>query len=107
MFSTFTCASELLIAGMTIGDWVALISLIASLLFGLYRIGKIMSRLSDSIDSLNKITKRINDDNNRRDRKLEDHERHLQRHDEQLIKDETVLSQVVEQIKQKRSSNND
>lgn len=106
MFPIYTASAQLLLLGMTVGDWVALLTLIGSVGYSLYRIGRIMSRLSDSIDTLNSITRRINDDNKARDEKLAEHDRHLQRHDEQLIKDEATLSHVIEQI-ENGGNNND
>lgn len=82
--------------GLTVGDWTALITLIGSVAFMIYRLGRIMARLNDSIDELNR-------QNAKRDASLDELTAHVQRHDQQFIRDEERINQLFQLTSKKES----
>ena len=82
--------------GLTVGDWTALITLIASVAIMIFRLGRIMTRLSDSIDELN-------NQNQKRDASLDELTEHVQRHDRQFIRDEERINQLFQLTSKKES----
>lgn len=82
--------------GLTVGDWTALATLIGSVAFMIYRLGRIMARLNDSIDELNR-------QNAKRDASLDELTAHVQRHDRQFIRDEERINQLFQLTSKKES----
>lgn len=82
--------------GLTVGDWAALITLIGSVAFMIYKLGRIMARLNDSIDELNR-------QNAKRDASLDELTTHVQRHDQQFIRDEERINQLFQLTSKKES----
>lgn len=82
--------------GLTVGDWTALATLIGSVAFMIYRLGRIMARLNDSIDELNR-------QNAKRDASLDELTAHVQRHDQQFIRDEERINQLFQLTSKKES----
>ena len=82
--------------GLTVGDWTALITLIGSVAFMIYKLGRIMARLNDSIDELNR-------QNAKRDASLDELTAHVQRHDRQFIRDEERINQLFQLTSKKES----
>lgn len=82
--------------GLTVGDWTALITLLGSVAFMIYKLGRIMARLNDSIDELNR-------QNAKRDASLDELTAHVQRHDRQFIRDEERINQLFELTSKKES----
>lgn len=82
--------------GLTVGDWTALITLIGSVAFMIYKLGRIMARLNDSIDELNR-------QNAKRDASLDELTAHVQRHDQQFIRDEERINQLFQLTSKKES----
>ena len=82
--------------GLTVGDWTALVTLIGSVAFMIYKLGRIMARLNDSIDELNR-------QNAKRDASLDELTAHVQRHDQQFIRDEERINQLFQLTSKKES----
>ena len=82
--------------GLTVGDWTALVTLLGSVAFMIYRLGRIMARLNDSIDELNR-------QNAKRDASLDELTAHVQRHDQQFIRDEERINQLFQLTSKKES----
>lgn len=82
--------------GLTVGDWTALITLLGSVAFMIYKLGRIMARLNDSIDELNR-------QNAKRDASLDELTAHVQRHDQQFIRDEERINQLFQLTSKKES----
>ena len=82
--------------GLTVGDWTALITLIGSVAFMIYKLGRIRARLNDSIDELNR-------QNAKRDASLDELTAHVQRHDQQFIRDEERINQLFQLTSKKES----
>lgn len=81
--------------GLTAADWCAVLalvgSLIATLIATLIKLIKVMNNLTISIDELN-------ESNRKRDRAIDELTRHVQKHDEQFIRDEARLNQIAKQL---------
>ena len=82
--------------GLTVGDWTALVTLIGSVAFMIYKRGRITARLNDSIDELNR-------QNAKRDASLDELTEHVQRHDRQFIRDEERINQLFQLTSKKES----
>ena len=77
--------------GLTAADWCAVLALVGSLIATLIKLIKVMNNLTISIDELN-------ESNRKRDRAIDELTRHVQRHDEQFIKDEARLNQIAKEL---------
>lgn len=97
LFTLIPCAAAQWTGlGLTVGDWTALITLIGSVAFMIYKLGRIMARLNDSIDELNR-------QNAKRDASLDELNEHVQRHDRQFIRDEERINQLFQLTSKKES----
>lgn len=77
--------------GLTAADWCAVLALIGSLIVTLVRLIKVMDKLNNSVDRLDKS-------NDRRDKVIDEMSKHIQKHDEQFIKDEARINELAEKI---------
>lgn len=86
--------SELMPMGLTITDWVAVITLAGSFLGLLIGAIKLIDDLRHAIADLNDTIKDMNEANERRDRDYQKLSEHLAQHDSQFVKDEERIAEL-------------
>lgn len=84
-------ASEWTGLGLTAADWCAVLALVGSLIATLIKLIKVVNNLTISIDELN-------ESNRKRDQAIDELTRHVQKHDEQFIRDEARLNQIAKEL---------
>ena len=93
-------AAEWTAWGMTVTDWVALLTFLGTI------IGLLIGAIKlNAIDDLNQTVKEMNEANNRRDADYRKLSEHLAKHDRAFIKDEERIAELFRLIRNGGSNN--
>lgn len=92
-------AAEWTAFGMTVTDWVALLTFLGTIIGLLIGAIKMIDALRNAIDDLNKTVKDMNEANARRDADYQKLSEHLAKHDKAFIKDEERIAELFRLLK--------
>lgn len=94
-----TAGAEWTAWGMTVTDWVALLTFLGTIIGLLIGAIKLIDSLRNAIDDLNQTVKEMNEANNRRDADYRKLSEHLAKHDRAFIKDEERIAELFRLIR--------
>lgn len=89
--SFIIAAAEWTGLGLTAADWVAILSLGGALIGTLIKLIRVIDKLSSQLDDLHESNENLNN-------QYKDLAEHLQRHDQQFIKDEMRLEELRREV---------
>ena len=85
--------------GMTVTDWVALLTFFGTIIGLLVGAIKLIDSLRNAIDDLNQTVKEMNEANDRRDADYRKLSEHLAKHDKAFIKDEERIAELFRLVR--------
>lgn len=94
-----TAGAEWTAWGMTVTDWVALLTFFGTIIGLLVGAIKLIDSLRNAIDDLNQTVKEMNEANDRRDADYRKLSEHLAKHDRAFIKDEERIAELFRLVR--------
>ena len=94
-----TAGAEWTAWGMTVTDWVALLTFFGTIIGLLIGAIKLIDSLRHAIDDLNQTVKEMNEANDRRDADYRKLSEHLAKHDKAFIKDEERIAELFRLVR--------